>query len=278
MKNKSLIILLITLLSIIVIVLTIFMINMLNGNFNIKNLNFFTNVSNELVVDEVYDNTFNKIDIRANAGDIYIKESLNNEVKVIVYGDKNRTSVSVGDNELLIESKIKSCVGICFNRKMAKIELYLPSDNEGSIEIKNNYGDIDIDSFKNMDINIDEDCGNIEISNANKVDIKQSAGDIEIGEVTDIIVKNNLGDTKIEKVNNYLNIKSDCGDVEIDSVNLQKDSYIKNDLGDIEIGSTNEIFINASTDLGSLEIKNNFNKAETTLKIENDCGDIEVNN
>ena len=295
MKNKSLIILLITLLSIIVIALVVFMINVLNGNFNFRNFNFSHKVSNELVLDKVYDTAFNKIKIKANASDIYVKESTNSEVRVIIYGDKEKNSVHINNDELIIESKEDSCKGFCFNIKIAKIEIYVPNTNKGIIEVENNYGDVDIDKFLNSDIKIDEDCGDVTVLGANNVDItndygnivleqanvaniKSSAGDIKIDTINDIILKNDYGNVEVNKVNNYLNMKTDYGDIKIKNINIQKDSYIKNDFGNIEIGYTNEIYINADTDLGNVEINNNYQKSDITLKIENDCGDIEVDN
>ena len=52
----------------------------------------------------------------------------------------------------------------------------------------------------------------------------------------------------------------------------------ENNLGDIKILNTNEIYFDAKTNLGDTKINNNYNKSEITLKIQNDCGDIEINN
>ena len=79
-------------------------------------------------------------------------------------------------------------------------------------------------------------------------------------------------------VNNYLNLTNDSGDIKINNVNLNKNSIIKDEYGDIEINNTNQIYIDAKTDLGDTKINNNFHKSDITLKIENECGDITVNN
>ena len=73
-------------------------------------------------------------------------------------------------------------------------------------------------------------------------------------------------------------MENDCGDIEVNNINLNKNSYIKDEYGDIKIGNTNELYIDAKTNLGKVKIKNNYHKSDITLKIENDCGDIEVNN
>lgn len=294
-KNNKLVIFLIILLSILVLVLTGFMISMLNGNFKFTNFHFSHKVSNELVLDEVYDNEFSKINIKTSASDIYVKESNDDKVRVIIYGDKDTTTVESTNNELTIVVKEKNCVGFCFNMTIDQIEIYLPSSNEGILNIKNDYGNVEIGEFLNMDIILDEDCGdvtvlggkNVNITNdygdiilnqASVADIKESAGDVEVGTVSDITVENDYGDITIDKVINYLNVSDDCGDIEINDIILNKDSYIKNNFGDIEVGSTNEVYINASTDLGNVKINKNYSKSDVTLKIENDCGDIKVNN
>ena len=59
---------------------------------------------------------------------------------------------------------------------------------------------------------------------------------------------------------------------------INKDSSIKNNLGSIKIGSTNEIYIEAKTDLGDVKVNNNYKKSDITLNLKNNCGDIKVNN
>ena len=75
-----------------------------------------------------------------------------------------------------------------------------------------------------------------------------------------------------------MDIKQDCGDVEIENITLNKDSKISNDFGVITIDSTNDIFIDAEVELGDKKKKKNNRKSNITLEIENECGDIKVNN
>lgn len=295
MKNKNLIIVLITILSIICIALIVFMINLLNRNIKFSGFNFFRNVSNELVVDETYDNQFNKISISTTDGDIYVKSTDDTTVRVVVYGDKDKTKVQTNGSELSIKSESKKCNGFCFNITIDKIEVYLPSDFANEIIINNSYGDINIDSFLNANIDVNEDCGDvsilggnkikvennygdIEIKQANEVDINASAGDVTIGDVNDVNVENNYGDIYIKKVSNYLNVTDDCGDIEINNVFINKNSTVVNNYGDIKIGATNDIYIDAKVDLGDIKINNNTRQSDITLKVQNDCGDITVNN
>lgn len=296
MKNKTGIILLIILLIIICISLISFMISIINGKskflFGIK---FNNRVSDELVVNEEYDNNFEKIDITSEAGNIYVKTSNTEKVKVVIYGEKSNTKVEESNNELKIISKEKRGHIFSFNSKISKIEVYIPDDYEKTIKITNNYGDIEVDNFTKADIEIDEDCGDvsvkegrkvniknnygdIQLDKANEAKIKQSAGDVKVGDVNDINVENNYGDIKINNVYNSLKVEEDCGKVKIENINIKENSFIENNLGDIEIGSTNEIYIDASIDLGDIKINQNYPKSEITLKIKNNCGDIKVEN
>lgn len=296
MKNKTGTILMIVLLSIIVILLTNFLIlSLTNKNF-LRMFHFNSNISKTKVIDETYNDIFNKINIEVKAGKIEIKNGEKDETKVIIYGDKDRSSVKINNNELIVSSKEKTCIGICFNQTISKVEIYLPSDYEGNIKINSDYGDIDIDELKGAQIDANISAGDIvtnSLSSANitnkfgditingyakKLSIEEKCGDISINEVDDIDAINNYGDIKITKVNNYLKLKDNCGDIEIGSLNISKNSRIENDLGDIEIGDTNEIFISAKTNLGDTKINNNYNKSDITLTINNSLGDISVKN
>lgn len=296
MENKKTIIFLIITLSLLVIAILTFMVEMLFGGISFMNFKRMrkVNVSNSLVLDEIYENEFNHIEIESDASDIYIKETNDNKSKVIVYGDPKRTEVTTENNKLQIKSRAKKCVFFCVNVKASKIEIYLSKDYNNTIDIKNDYGDIEIGNFKESDIKIKESCGdifistaknidivndygNVEINNGNIINVKESCGDVKIGTVNDLTVENKYGDIDIKNVNNYMDIKDDCGDIEIDNVSINKNSYIKNSLGNIEINSTNDIHINAKTSLGDTEVRNNY-QSDTVLTIKNNCGDIEVNN
>ena len=295
MKNKKWIITLIVLLSIIMIVLSIFFVGLLENRFKFKGFKIGLQNSTELILDKTYEEKFNNIIIDASISEISIKKSNTENTKVIIYGEKDNTEVATSRDTLKIKTSSKNCLGFCFNQKSAKIEIYLPEEYAGNMDIKNDYGDISIDEFLNANIDIEEDCGDVEILGGNivKVDndygdtkiekasvltINEDCGDVVITKTNDATVKNSYGDIEIKEVTNYLHLENDCGDIEINNINLNKKSYIKDEYGDIKIGSTNELYIDAKTDLGKVKIKNNYHKSDITLKIENDCGDIEVNN
>ena len=297
MNNKTLKIILIVFLSILVIGLSIFFVNILtNKNFRFGHFSFGHKVSNELVFNQEYEAIFDIIKIDSKSSDIEIKEGNESKVKVVIYGDKDETNVEVVNNKLNIKSNEKKCIGFCFNMTIAKIEVYLPSSYSGNINIKNNYGDVNIGNFDNLILDAKLDAGDIKVDSlksgkiknsygdikilgySKELEIDQDCGDVEVSEVDRIKLENNYGDIDIGKVNEYLQIKEDCGDVKIDSLNLKENSSIHNSYGDIKIGSTNEIYINAKTSLGDTKINNNYQKSYVTLTIDNSCGDIRVNN
>lgn len=253
----------------------------------------FKTVSSEKIIDEVYKTTFENISIETDASDIEIIESTDDKVRLVIYGDEERTEVKVGNKRLEIITKAKRCFGLCFTRRMSKVELYLPSSFDKKLEISNKYGDIDVDEFLNLDLITREDCGNVEIKAVKKIDIvnkygdisidqvekakiKNECGNIKLGSLNNGEIRNNLGDITIEKVSGFIDIVEDCGNVKITRLDLEKDSKISNSLGDIKIGSTNELYIDAKTSLGDVKIENNYRHSEVTLKIDNSAGDIKI--
>ena len=258
MKSKGLIITLIVILCILLVGLVILFIGLLNNGFKF-NFRFTNNISENLVVDKTYDNLFDEIKISTDAADIEIVES--DTFKLEIYGNEKYVTVNDNTNILDIDVKSEKCNFFCINVTISKVVVYLPSSYDKKITIDNHYGDVKIDNFDNLIL-----------------DATINAGDIKVESVFDIKAKNNYGDIKIGKVNNYLDLSNDCGDIKIEEININKDSKIDDSLGNIKIGKTNEINIEADTDLGDVKVKNNYRKSDITLKIENNCGDIKVNN
>lgn len=295
MKNRGLIITLIVLLIITIIALITLMIFLISNNGRRNKWFFSSKISTELIMDKTYDNKFDIINIDVSTSDVDIKSTSDDNIRVVVYGKKDLLEVNDSSNELSINFKEKNCFGFCFNLTKNKVEIYLPSDYDKKIVVDNDYGDINIDKFLNSNMNIEEDCGDVEILGANTLNVKNNYGDIEIDEaqvmnieqdcgdikvdkVNDITAKNKYGDIKIKNVLNYLNITNNCGDIKIDNLTINKNSSINDDLGSIKIGSTNDIYIEAKTDLGDVKVNNNNRKSNITLNIKNDCGDIKVDN
>ncbi|MBR1416646.1 MAG: hypothetical protein IJ572_02385 [Bacilli bacterium] len=297
MKNKGLTIFLIILLSIIAIVLLGIFIVLLNVEklklFSIGNYNESTNI----VYDREYDDIFNQINIDVNSANIEIKENKENKVKLIMYSEKNEEySVNSNSNDLNININNDSCKFLCFNFKTSKVILSVPNNNNKMIKIKDNFGNIKVEGLlNNIEFDIDSNAGNVKldsiksaiinndygdifVSSANDLNLNASAGNIKVDNVGKITAKNDYGNIDIDKIEGSANIKENCGNIKINSLYLIEDSIIENDLGNIKIGNTNEVYIDANTELGNTNIKNNYRNSNINLKIKNDCGNIEVNN
>lgn len=295
MKNKGLIITLIVVCSIVIIILISVMVLLMNGSFKMPKFHMINKVSNHLVMDEVYSTLPTMVNIDSTVGDVSFKSSSDSTARIVIYGDEKDFNVDYLNNELTVKSDKKKCRFFCINIKKSKIDIYLPKDYEGKINIHNDYGDIDISKFLKADMEVSADCGDITISGgrdikvvnqygdievgvARSLNIQEDCGDVEVDEVDSIIAKNSYGDISVKKISHYLDISDDCGSIEIDHLMINKNSTISNNFGDIEIGSTNEVFIDAKTDLGDVDINHNYRMANITLTIKNDCGDIEVDN
>lgn len=277
MRNRGLIIFLIVILAIMAISITSGMIFLLKGG-NMGFLNFRTStVSNEKIHDQIYDTLFKEIKIDSDAGDIYIKTGNDKETKVVIYGDVKQLEVNDTDN-LYIKYVAKKCIGLCFNVKKSKIEIYLPKDYEGNLDIENKYGDTTIAEFLNANANVSAYYGDIDIDGINDAKVHNKCGDITIDTINNADVENNYGDIEIKNVLSSVNVDDDCGDIEINNLTIEKNSTIKNSLGDIDIGMTNDIRIDAHTSLGDIDVRNNNTKSDIVLTIDNSCGDITVKN
>lgn len=278
MKNKSSIITLIVVLSILAIGVIGLLVMLLTNNIRFhglfSNINFST--SKTIIHDEYYENRYNLIDINNSLGDIYLFNSEDERIHVVVYGEEDMLSIE--DNESLnIKYKGKSCFGFCFNNQAAKIEIYIPTDYDKKIQVENSAGNIKVNDFPSAILDIDSDLGDTKIGNIKELNIVSDAGDIDVNSVNRIKVENNLGDIKIDKVTEYLDIEDDCGDIKIKNIDIKESSRITNNMGDIKIGQTNDIRIESKVSLGEEKVNDSNSKSDIVLDIKNSCGDIEVN-
>ena len=184
------------------------------------------------------------------------------KVKVLVYGEQNRQiDVSVDNGKLKIDNTKSKRVVFSFNNHIDEITVYLPRNYNKEINVKSDYGNVDMIDLENATINIEESCG-----------------DINLGKVKNLQIDSDYGSIDVDTVLNKLDIEIDCGDLKIKNIELKENSKIKNDLGDVKIGNTNDIYIDANVDLGEYKINKNNRYAESTLKIDVNCGDIKVEN
>lgn len=290
-KNKKLRIFIIILL---ILVVLGFIINSIIGVLKDNYRNFYK-VNDELVLEQTYDIKFNEIDIETKMTDIYIKQSEDDTIKILLYGEKDYITLNEKNNKLFIDTNEKNYIVFDFYSFVSKIELYLPKEYSELIRIDSEYGNIEIDNFINSTLYVDQEygsfislgldfikidnySGNVELKEATKARVSASSSDIKIGTVKDLEVENEYGDIEIESVDEYLKLSNESGNIKINNVVLEKDSYIESKYGDIEINTINEIYIDAKSDHGKVEVKNNNKESDIVLKIHNKSGDININN
>lgn len=293
-NNKFMIIIAIILLVIVIVCLMSFMVRALNGNFKFG-FAFSNRPSKELVVDTTYDEFIDTLAINVKSGDIEIREAMDEQIHLTIYADKEYTSYDVQNGTLKIDASTKPCFGICFGNDSARVIVHAPKDFSGNIKLTDDYGDIDIENFKDSNMSISSSAGDVKVGSVKDANIKNKYGDITLNEAESATItadcgdvnlgyigtakiQNHYGDINIKQILSHMDISADCGDIKVNDVVLTKNSKIKNSYGDISIGSTNEIYIDAKTSLGDISVKNNYRTSDIELKIENSCGDIAVRN
>lgn len=261
MKNKGIIITLIILLSIIIFFLIMFLVMCLTGR--IKGILFFgTKKSTNIIFDKTYSvEDINNIDIRQDAGNVIFRETSEDNIQVVVYGEnESDVDVNFNQNNLSIDNTNNQKFTFFSFGVIAKdIVVYIPSTYNKTIKIKSDYGNCEMLDLENAIVDIDCNCGNV-----------------KLGKTRNVTVKCDLGNTEIKEILNKCDIKADCGNIEIDTISIQEASTIKANLGNVDINKTNDIYIEADVDLGKTNISQNNKNSEITLKINCDCGNVTV--
>ncbi|MBR2289760.1 MAG: DUF4097 family beta strand repeat protein [Clostridia bacterium] len=262
MKSKGAIITLIILLVLIIALLVMFLVYGLTG----KGFQFgfvrFGSKSTKVVFDKKFDlDEIEKIEIKQDAGDIIFKKTSNDYVQVVLYGEDNsKFHVDMKNSTLSVDyTDNQEMVLFSFGAKLNDIIVYLPASYEREVKISNDYGKCEIEDFEEASFNIECDAGNV-----------------EIGKIKDAKIKCDYGNIEIDEILNKCDIKADCGNIDIDRISIQENSKIKADLGNVNIGKANDIYIDASVDLGKTNISQNNRNAEIMLTIKCDCGNVTV--
>lgn len=264
MKNRGIIIFLIILLTIIIVALTSFLVLCLNGTIDFHNfkISFGTRKSENLIFNETYDiETINMIDIKQDAGDIIFENSEENNIKVEIYGDNREDfEVELNENELKIDYTKNNKGGFFnFGKVTGDIKVFIPETFKGNIKVKNDAGQVKAKKLGEANIDIDCDAGNVEIREINQAKIKCDAGNVKIGKI--------LG---------QCDIKLNCGNLNVEKMEIKENSTIETDMGNVDIDETKDIHVMGHVDLGKCNISNNNTKSNVILKIDSDMGNINV--
>ncbi|MCM1114504.1 MAG: DUF4097 domain-containing protein [Clostridium sp.] len=248
-NNRGIIITLIVLLSTIVILLSAIMIYAIcGGSLSLLKNHYSVMENSQIIYDESYSaDQIKDIVIRSAAGDITVKSSSDDTIRITAKGYNSDLMNVSSDNEALIvksESLNKSNMNWFSNSRThgVDIELYIP-ENLNSLDIASQFGDVEIDSRL----------------------------------ITDLKISTDYGDIKAKYLEGSFDLHTDLGDIDIDQININSQSSATTDLGDIDIHFTNNIKIEGETSLGNCDIKNSDSRAEIILTAKTDLGDIEIN-
>jgi len=202
------------------------------------------------------------ININFNVSNVRLTKSNDNNIHVKLFSDNpDNYKVNQENNSLNILLETKEKKSLFKNDLLSLIVVSIPNNLESNISIKGNVGYIYLEEFPKSYVNLDLDVSDIIVRDINEIDAKV-----------------NVGDINLYKVNKALNLDLDTGDVIIDKITLDNNSYIKVKLGDVTIDQNKDFKIDAKTEIGSVNVAGSNNDSDITLFIEVDAGDIDVLN
>ena len=254
----------------------------------IKSGNGFTFFEKPVII---YDNTFEKIasiNVDVTSYDVELKESNNDTIKVEISGSKkNQDKFHVEEengNLTINENGSSVCIGFCLD---GTITIYLPNQDiayHHKSSSGNIYSDIDLRSvvinttsgditLKNInDGTVSSTSGNINIRNANKLNVSATSGDISLDEPKNLVANTQSGNIKVRSMTSKMDITTTSGDINISSLSIKEDSKAEAKSGNIDIKLDKDVFIDATTRSGNIDIDNT--NTNPTLIIKTTSGDI----
>lgn len=295
--NKSFKIALIVLLSLLLISFSGLFIVLLNSS-KVNGFSFNLDFAEEqnLAFDKEYNNDYSNIKVNSNIGDVKFIKSENDNFSVKLYAESDKDfSIKENNNELIINYEYESNKIVIFGiNKTPRIEVYVPSNYSGKLDIKSNTGDVKVDSF-DVDVvaklntgdikvgnvksyDVTTDTGDVKLTSAKSANIVTTTGDVKVGSANTLSIKSKTGDIKVDSISGDIQISSGTGDVFVEKLNITKNSSITSNTGDILINSTNEIYVEVKTNTGDTKINNNYRDAKYELKLKTSTGDIKINN
>ena len=275
--NKTKTSVLIILLSILCIILIGLMIAFISGvipiwKFNIDN----DKVSKHLVYEKVYNSELQSIDIDIMLGNVEVLPSSDDNIHLSIYSDYELYEVSDTSSSLVVNFQEEEGFHFNFSKVGDKVEIYIPEDSGISFDISVDKGAVEVGNFLNSSFDITADMGDVDVDGGKFIDVNSDMGDIFIGKVSRLNAELDLGDLEVETVTEAVDISCDMGNVSINEVHLLKDSAITLSLGDLDINNLSGVYVDAKTDLGDVDVKDNNRNASYTLTIKNDMGDISI--
>ena len=269
MKNKTTI--LVGLLSLMAISICTVMIYLLMHQDSIT----FFEAKSTLLLEEQYKNDIKKINISTISENIYIKESDDEEIHVLLYGnEKEKVESKIEEDTLTISMKRNWFCMVCFSE--AQAVLYVPKNKLIDFNVKAISGDVELMNFPTSSIDLKTTSGDIKIGGIENAKILSTSGEIQIGMAQKLDISTISGDIQINKIENKINAKTVSGDMNIQTFWGKEDSRIQSTSGDITLNEVKNIFIETKTISGDTSAFNNNFDASQKLLIETVSGDIKI--
>lgn len=215
--------------------------------------------SKTYVIEERIDN----ISIIADTADLIFKKSTDEKIKIVTYLPKNdKYTVEIPENTLTVkrEGKFSWSEFIGINFKSAKITIYLPEGEYGSLNIKADTSDVNIsDVFTFYTVYIKVSTGDVKFNaSANEyLKIRSSTGDVSVKDITagDIDIATSTGDIKLTNVicSGSLKAEMSTGDIKLKNVIASEKFNIRSGTGDVEFERSDAAEIFVRTDTGDIE-------------------------
>lgn len=172
-----------------------------------------------------------------------------------------------------------------------KFTLCIPKKSFDRINIKTDFGNVNIDSVSAKGLKIDVSFGNLNLKNSqiSDLDVHNAKGDINISEIkvdNEIKLENNLGNITLNNCfSEICNIMQNKGDTNFKNI-VAKDIKIENNMGNINgtliYDDNNSYEIDAGADMGSVNIDRSFvrlknAKENINIKLKTNMGSIVLN-
>lgn len=206
------------------------------------------------------------VNLKTVAATITVKESKDDKVKIEVFSTKEKeVTANVLEDTISVEyfdqEEHNFTINIGINEVQDEMIVYIPKDYENNILTDTNYGNISFDvSLKNASIDIVSDYGNIDIESVKNISIDCDFGNINV-----------------KNVYNKLDIETEYGNVNVDNLEINEDSNIVTKYGNVNVEKTNDIRIDTDVNLGSVDVNKNNKEADVSLNIKSEMGFINVN-
>jgi DUF4097 and DUF4098 domain-containing protein YvlB len=229
---------------------------------------------------------FENIQVNAACGDISMKPAESWGISYVIYGEE--PSCEVLDNTLYVNFKgsDNSDTGFAFyldfeipnGSQDSELCIYYPKEEAANLKNMNivtEYGDISLEQLVCDSVQIKNECGDVAVNSSafQNSSIEMDYGDLDASKTDfgNADIKLTCGDLQIEEGQACdMNIDAEYGDMKIRLLNPENVKYgydIKTEFGDLRLngekyGDTSNVI--------------NINESDFVIKVVSQCGDVDI--